>query len=336
MPQLKDALCASQGCNGSLPVSFRPSACRKTSDPAAHRAAQGACLLLTPQSPPAAEPDGKTRSECPAAVPSTQPREGMRQTAQGPAACGGGSARTRESADRAEQHARHMASMKAWQAARAELRRQWHMHLTAREAVDAAIAAAALQSAELWAATEERMRAARLQSYPLPRRITLSYMEAAVKALSCSWRAQKIVGDRVREGFVEALDDVDWVQESCLSLVSAAHLAGQVKAMAHPCCLAAASCDSRRGCLTLCACHQVWAVGRPSMANGQAWCLEFLEACAGVHAAQVLADGHLEGALRRVDNIDEAMDELWDELEGRSMAPGSVGIPLIATYAYSH
>ena len=60
----------------------------------------------------------------------------------------------------------------------------------------------------------------------------------------------------------------------------------------------------------------------PGLAEGWAWCLEFLEVCAGVRGAHVLVKGHLEGAFRRMNrSYEEGMCESWDEVEGGSMAP---------------
>ena len=180
--------------------------------------------------------------------------------------------------------------------ARTRLLDGWQAHLTAPEAVEAALRAAALRSAQLDVAAQERVLAARLCAYPLPRRITAPYARETAKALWRAVHAKKVAGDRVRASYLDSgtLAEAVRVDKSCGSLVRAAHAAGLIWLSARP---------------------------GPGLAAGQAWCAEFLELCAGVRGARVLLDGHVEAALEREAGMDDAVEGIYAVQSGGGCGP---------------
>lgn len=155
-----------------------------------------------------------------------------------------------------------MTRAEAAAAARSDLVRQWPRDMRAHELFLDAYKAAAARLANTTADAESRAAAARMLTYPLPRRVTPAVIREVTAGIARSLKSKLAAGKRAEEG-LDAVDvEVTGLYDSCLNLIDAAHSAGLA----------------------------VLALGNgPGMAAGHAWCTEFVEVCAGVQGAFVMA-----------------------------------------------
>ena len=159
--------------------------------------------------------------------------------------------------------------------ARAELVRRWPDFMTAYGPHDDASAAAAATAADLAAEAERRADAARMQTYPLPRRVTDAYLRDLWATCSRSLLTRPAANRKVifsldggPGGAQGLLKELRGLEDSSQSLVDTAHLAG----------LAWVQHGARLS------------IGdSPGMAAVRAWCADFVEVSAGVHEAHMLA-----------------------------------------------
>ena len=140
--------------------------------------------------------------------------------------------------------------------------RMWPAIVAAHEPLGDARSATAARVADLAAAAEERAGAARLRTYPLPRRTTLAQMRKAMAARLRAARVTALAGCNADVHLCGILKEVAGLQVSCLTLMEAAHSAGL------------AWLSAGQG---------------PGLAAAQAWCKEFVEVSASVHGAHVQA-----------------------------------------------
>ena len=156
----------------------------------------------------------------------------------------------------------------------------------AEEPLRDARSAAEARWADLAAAAKGRVREARMQTYPVPRRVSQRLLSA--KAGACQ-RAEKLKGaadDRLVDSLAGVGDESASLAKSCESLVQAAHQAGLSWLLEHG----------------------------ATPREGQAWFSEFAQVCAGVHAAHVQA--HCA-----VEPIGFAPHELDEARTGRRLLP---------------
>ena len=147
-------------------------------------------------------------------------------------------------------------------AACAELVRQWPEAMKAHQPHDEARAAATARVADLVATAERRADAARMQTYPLPRRVTDAYLRDLWATCSRSLNARPAAAERAILSLdAHLLKEIRGLGGICQSLVDAAHLAGLQ-----------------------------WALtgDGPGVTAVQAWCADFVEVSARVHEAMML------------------------------------------------
>ena len=160
----------------------------------------------------------------------------------------------------------------------------WRALLDAYEPSMDALGAADKRVASLVAAAVERAQAAKMRTYPLPR-MTWKCVSEKAAAWAGSAQAKTAAYSRVLDRKVASMRRVSSLQDSCASLIGAAHAAG----------LAWLSLSGETG---------------PGLAAGQAWCAVFVGVSVGVHGASVQA---LTVVL---PSTEAAMDALLDELAG--------------------
>ena len=262
---------------------------------AAERPAEDNGAQPADQMSPASGPSSTADSSSPKALPGTPPPADARQLEGRQAEKEKGSGKNKKRGSSGEQPLTVDYDAAA-AAAQAQLLSRWNAHLTARKAVSEASQGAAPRAAQLDAAARERVRAARLQSYPLPLRIAAPYMRATAGALWCAVRAQEAAGERVHNGFLPTLAEANPVHESYGRLLWGAHAAGL---------------------------HWLAWLDWPTVegnglgvAAAQAWFAQFLELCAGVRGARALFVERRNGALRHMGGISDALKGVFGELTG--------------------
>ena len=164
-------------------------------------------------------------------------------------------------------------------ALRAELVRRWAATIDAEESWLDARSAAEARGADLVAAAQRRIHEAGMQTYPLPRRISLLGLQAKGDACLRAAERRLVADNRMAVTIAGVPEDITRLLKTCASLVHAAHSAG----------LAWLS----------------WGHGA-SPGIGQAWCSEFAEVCAGVHAANLQAHGAVDIAGLQSIDLDRA------------------------------
>ena len=166
----------------------------------------------------------------------------------------------------------------------AKLVRTWPATLDGHDPWGDGSTAAAARVADMAAAAEARSGAARLRSYPLPRRTSLAQMRKAMAARLRAARKSFTVGCEAYLQLYRVRKDVVSLQGSSGALMQAAHSAG----------LSWVTTQAGQG------------LGPPSAA-ALAWCAEFVEVSASVHGADVQAhatvmpSNMLEGGLDKLE-----------------------------------
>ena len=254
-----------QAANVTLPAELTPAACERNPSAGAHSAAADGCVSPPAQGMPAVNPSDVGCSEQ-TIEPSSQ-----LIVAKGPAAQGQPPLESRVLGTVRADGRGGMGSKpsaEAAAAARAELVRRWPETMKALEPCSEARAAAAARVADLDAAAERRADAARMQACQLPRRVTDKYLWNTWAACSRSLKAKLTADERVLDSLNSLLKELRALEDSCQSLVDAAHSAGLAWLQ-----------------------HGVGlSVGDgPDVAAARAWCADFVAVSAGVHEAQLQA-----------------------------------------------
>ena len=165
-----------QALTGSPPAELRPTVHGPSA--AAPTAAPDSRVLPAPHQTSAAYAGRAGCSACHAAVPGGQPHTGVREAKEGQAAGVSGSPGTGGGGDRLAYPAVGLTGMEASASVAAEHVRLWQGAMVVLQPPDNACTAAVAAKAEDVAGVVERASAARVQAYPLPRRITPAYIRA--------------------------------------------------------------------------------------------------------------------------------------------------------------